>query len=171
MSNDLLAPEQLADYPGAPFADSVVDAVVARLRREAGWHIAPSRVETVTVDGSDTRLLVLPTLELTDVTEVRDITILASPAVVPDWRAARAGMLRRHHGWPCGFLAVAADITHGYDECPADLLPVIATLCTLAIADGEVSQESLGAWSVTLREALPKDQAETLQAYSIPRFR
>lgn len=171
MSNDLLAPEQLDDFPGAPFADTVVDAIVARLRREAGWHIAPARIETVTVDGSDTRLLVLPTLELTNVTEVRDVTVLASPTVVPDWRAARAGMLRRPGGWPRGFRSVAADITHGYEDCPPDLLPVIATLCRLSTTDGEVSQEALGSWSVTLRESLPADQAETLQAYSIPRFR
>jgi hypothetical protein len=171
VSNDLVSPNQLSDFPGAPFTDAAVDAVVARLRREAGWHIAPRRTETVTVDGSDTRLLVLPTLELTDVTEVRDVTVLAAPVVVPDWRAARAGMLRRSGGWPRGYLSVAADITHGYEECPADLLPVIATLCKLSTSDGEVNQESLGSWSVTLRESLPQDQAETLQAYSIPRFR
>lgn len=171
MSNTLVTPEELADFPGAPFSDAAVDAVVARIRREAGWHIAPERTETVTVDGTATRLLPLPTLELTDVTEVRDVTAPASPVVVPDWRAARAGMIRRSGGWPRGYLSVAADITHGYAECPADLLPVIATLCKLSTADGEVEQETLGAWSVTLREALPKDQAETLEAYSILRIR
>lgn len=171
MANDLVTPDELAEFPGAPFTDAAVDAVVARLRREAGWHIAPQKTETVTVDGVSTRLLPLPTLELTDVTEVRDVTDAASPVVVTDWRAARAGVLRRGGGWPRGYLSVEADITHGYAECPADLLPVIATLCKLAIVDGEVEQESLGSWSVTLRESLPQDQAETLQAYAIPRIR
>lgn len=170
MSNDLADPPDLADYPGAPFSQQVVDGAVGALRRRAGWHIAPLKTETVTVDGSDTRLLVLPTLQLTAVSEVRDVSG-TSPVVLHNWSAARAGMLRRADGWPCGFLAVAADITHGYVECPPDLLSVIATLCTLSTTNGQVEQESLGSWSVTLREALSQQQAETLDAYTIPMFR
>ena len=50
MPNDLLGPNELSGFPGAPFTDQVVDSAVAALRAAAGWHIAPSRTETVAVD-------------------------------------------------------------------------------------------------------------------------
>lgn len=169
MTNDLVDPSELVDYPGAPFSQTVVDGAVWALRRRAGWHIAPSKTETVTVDGSDTRLVVLPTLQLTAVSEVRDVSGI-TPVVLHNWSAQRAGMLRRAGRWPCGFQAIAADITHGYEETPPDLFGVIAALCKLATDESDVAQESLGAWSTTLREELTKDQNEVLDSYSIPRF-
>lgn len=170
MSNTLVAPSELAGFPGAPFTDAVVDAAVAALRGHAGWHIAPEVTETVTVDGSDTRLQVLPTLWLTSVTEVRDVSG-TTPVVLGDWRAARAGMLRRPGGWPRGFLTVEADITHGHEQTPADLLSVVAGYCQLALADPEIMQESLGSWSVTARDVLSSMQSETLERFTIPRFK
>ncbi|MEV6413849.1 hypothetical protein [Kribbella sp. NPDC051718] len=169
MSNDLVDPSELTSYPGAPFTQQAVDGAVWALRRRAGWHIAPSKNETVTVDGSDTRLVVLPTLQLTAVSEVRDVSGSA-PVVLHNWSAARAGMLRRAAGWPRGFQVVAADITHGYDETPPDLFPVIAAICKLMADDSDVAQESLGAWSTTLRDSLTAEQKETADSYAIPRF-
>lgn len=170
MTNTLAAPSDLTSYPGAPFTDALVDAAVATLRRIAGWHIAPSITETVTVDGPATKLLVLPTLWLTSVTAVRDVSG-ATPIALSNWRAARAGMLRRVGGWPRGFLTVTADIVHGYATTPPELFPVVAGLCNLIMLDPDVAQESLGSWSVTARETLGTTQAETLGGYTLPRFK
>lgn len=170
MANDLINPDQLNGQPGAPFTQAAVDAAVATLRRMADWHIAPQRTETLTLDGSETRLLVVPTLRLTSVTAVRDVSGSA-PLTLSGWRASQAGMIRRAAGWPCGFGVLEVDVVHGYANAPADLLPAIAALCELAAAELDVQQESLGAWSVTARDSLAQAHAETIEAYALPRLR
>lgn len=169
MANDLIQADQLADLPGAPFTQSAVDSAVSKLRRLAGWHIAPKYTETITMDGSETRLLVLPTLWLVDVTAVRDISG-DTPVTLTGWRKSRAGMLRRAAGWPCGFGVLEVDLVHGYDDTPDDLFPLAAAMIELTTTGSDVEQESLGSWSVTFREALAQTHAETLEDYSLPRL-
>lgn len=139
----LLSGIDLDGYPGAPFAPNIALAVGESIRSEAGWHIAPSVTETLTLEGNGGRWLILPTLYLTAVTEVRDVTDPDSPVVLGDWSAAktprfRAGCLRRDCGWPCTDLEV--DIVHGYDSCPSDLLPAAAALAQVAKVNKGVSR-------------------------------
>lgn len=170
MANDLVDADELGEFPGAPFPQSRVDAAVSRLRKIAGWHIAPQLTETLTLDGSTTKLLVLPTLQLVDVVEIRDVSG-TTPVVLGDWRAATAGLIKRRCGWPWGFRAVEVDVVHGYEETPPDLFDVVAGLCQLMLTDPEVAQESLGSWSVTTRDALGASRAEALEDYVLPRFK
>lgn len=152
MANTLVDPADLADYPGAPFTQAVVDSAVAALRGDCGWHIAPVLTETVTVDGSDTRLLFVPTLKLVSVSAVRDVTG-AAPIALTGWRKSGAGMLSRAAGWPCGFDAVEVDLVHGYAETPAELLPAVAYYCQAQRNDETVSAETLLSWSKTFRSS------------------
>lgn len=157
MANDLVSPSDLSGFPGAPFADGVVDAAVAELRKVAGWHVAPSIDETVAVDADYGRSVILPTLRLNAVAAVRNVTSLVDdPTDVTDYRTTptlrfRAGIVDRPCGWPCGVLEF--DITHGYDTCPAELLPIIAAACRQIGADSRnVQQQGAGPFSVTYRE-------------------
>lgn len=134
MANTLVEPADLLPFPGAPFTQEVVDAAVAAVRKTAGWHIAPSVTETATVESQGGRFLFLRTLHLTEVTAVRDVTN-STPVVLDGYRTHqtdefKAGILDRPCGWPCGVLEV--DLTHGYPECPEDLLPAVAELCRAA---------------------------------------
>jgi hypothetical protein len=147
MSNDLVNATELNDYPGAPFAESIVDAVVAAMRNEAGWHIAPVRTETIVRDTDGGTILFLPTLRLISVNEIRDLTG-DTPRVIDGWRPSRTGMVSGPW-WPCGFGAVEADITHGYEETPKELLLVIAERCQLASLNSGVRQESAGSESIS----------------------
>lgn len=126
-----------------PFSEMQAQAAGESVRADCGWHIAPSVTETVTLDCDGGRVLFLPTLHLTAVAEVRDLTG-STPSVLTGWRMSRAGMLSRAAGWPVGFGAVEVDFTHGYDQCPAELLPVIADRTRRRVA-----QESLGSRSVS----------------------
>ena len=143
MSNDLVSPVDLSEFPGAPYSDTVVDAAAARLRNEAGWHIAPLREETLTLDGTDGQFLILPTLKLVEVTEIRDVSS-ATPVILTGWRASRTkGMVYRDCGWPCGFESIEVDLSHGYDAVPADLLPEVARYCQDAAEVNTATKSSI----------------------------
>lgn len=156
----LVTPADLADW--GTFTSSLVEASAAMVRREAGWHIAPSVTETVWVESFGTHWLFLPTLYLTEVASVKD----EDGNALDGWNdkpTARftAGCLRRGKCWPCGPLQVS--MTHGYDECPADLLPAIA-----ARTQRRVQQESLGSRSVTFFSGGDSPLDDAVARYKIP---
>lgn len=151
MTNTLVSPDDLTSYPGAPFADAVVDSAVAWLRDEVGWHVAPLVTETVTLDSLGGRTLILPTRHLVSVTEVRDVTE-STPIVMTGWRRSRrTGMLFLSCGWPQGFESIELDLVHGFEETPKQLLPVVVELCQSGMVNSRVSQESAGGESISLR--------------------
>ena len=146
MTNDLVSPSDLTGFPGAPFSDDVVDAAVASLRAYAGWHIAPSRTETLTVDSDGGDRLTLPSLHVTAVTEVRNVYSADSPSEITGFRWAKAGILALYCGWPCGFQSVEVDLTHGYDTVPVELLASLAAACAVGSLTG-VASRSIGPFS------------------------
>jgi hypothetical protein len=158
----------LADFPGAPFSDSVLLSVVAELERVLGWHVAPSRDETLTVDGpsaGDLKRMVLPSRYVTVVTEVRDVSG-DTPVVITGWRltSAREGVLYHPSGWGQGQYEV--DVTHGYELTPPDLLPQAVRLYAMIQRDPSVVSESAGPFSVTLRSSAAGGSG-TLWAYAV----
>lgn len=172
MSNDLVSPEDLLGFPGAPFEEGVVDAAVANLRKVAGWHIAPLLSETVALDVEYGRSVILPTLRLDAVTAVRNATSLTeAPTAVAEYRTTptlrfRAGIVDRPSWWPCGVLEF--DITHGYSQCPADLLPAIAEACHQLVAASRVVQgQTSGPFNVTYRDSTG-DVDPAVARYTLP---
>lgn len=153
MTNSLVAPVDLDDFPGAPFSDPVVDAAVGELRRAAGWHIAPSVSETLTVDSDGGRTLILPTLYLTAVDAVRNVGS-DDPVLVDPIRFSRVGVVQTPYTCiPCGLSSVEVDVTHGYEECPPELLPIIAAACRQIGADTRtVTSQGAGPFSITYRD-------------------
>lgn len=147
----LLQAGDLADFAGAPFANSVVLAVGQSIRAAAGWRIAPQISETVIVESDGGQYLFLPTMWLSSVAEVRDVTDPDNPVVLDGWSSAltprfRAGCLRRDRSWPCGDIAV--DITHGYASCPQDLLSAAAALAQDAKVNKATGGVRLGSLSI-----------------------
>lgn len=129
----------LASFPGAPYADSVVRAAEASVRRDAGWHIAPQVTETVTVEASDPWRLVLPSLRVVSVASVVD----------EDGNTIAGFKLRKRSStlappdtqwWTVG-MEYAVTLTHGYDSAD-DLLPVVASRCQREVADSSLTQRS-----------------------------
>lgn len=160
----------LADYPGAPFADSVVLAAGESVRRDAGWLIAPAATETVVLDGDGGRLLMLPTLHLHDVLEVRDVSG-DTPVVLTEWRKTRAGMIELTSGfWPRGFEVIEVDMVHGYDACPEDLLPALAFRAQQAKVNRASGGVRLGSLSISPGGADPEDERPdaVVARYRIP---
>lgn len=97
--------------------DPVAQSVI---RGYCGWHIAPAVTETVTVDGSGGTIQSLPTLHLTALTITND----GRPVADPEW--SEVGVVRGN--WTSKFRGVEATMTHGYEECPAEVRAVAARL-------------------------------------------
>jgi len=101
-------------------------AAQALVTAYCGWHIAPSKTETLTLDGPGTRTLLLPSLHVTEITSVvNEGTELDTDAY--DW--SDAGIVELRHGWFSRRLrGLTVTLTHGYDTMPADVAAVIAQI-------------------------------------------
>ena len=160
-----ITPAELADFPGAPFPASVVTTAQARLERVLGWHVSPSKAETIKATGSrgdDRDRLILPSRYITAVTEVRD----SHGTVVPSWSltSATEAILTGCYWNPGEVYEV--DVTHGHVNLPADLLPELAGMCSDVLRDRMVASESAGPFSVAFRNQLLAGSS-ALRAYSI----
>ncbi|OOB90743.1 hypothetical protein [Rathayibacter sp. VKM Ac-2630] len=124
------APNRRAPIVGATTQVSptlFLEAANGAIRRECGWHVAPSVTETLTLDGKGGRLLLLPTGHVTAVSSVvvGGVDLTASA----DW--STSGMLELRAGaFPRRFRAVQVTLTHGYD--PEEVPEVVALIVKLA---------------------------------------
>lgn len=184
MTNDMLDPSDLAYLPGAPFTEQEVDDAVEAIRNAAGWHIAPERVDSaVPLDVVHAEpVLRLPTRKLVSVEEVRNADTGAAVDAAR-YRVSRArGRIRRRSGfWPAGYEAVEVDFTHGYEECPADLKPVVGQYILASRRDSSVRSVRVDdasvdyqAASTNLTPTSPSVAAlagyQVLRRYSLPEF-
>lgn len=121
-------PVDLAPSLTADETDRLLQAE-ALVRAYCGWHVAPSRTETVSVRGSGGSVLMLPTLRLTAVDTVTD----DGTAVTADgYLLDRAGFLTRLDAcW--GTEAVTVSMTHGYDAAPAEVTGVVQAVAQRAV--------------------------------------
>lgn len=177
--NDLADPADLAGLPGAPFTQTETDAAVAAVRTAAGWHIAPVRADTAVVltVGYCQQLLRLPTRRLVSVQEIRDVLGEAGSgddgAVVADTTyrivASRNAVLKTSGYWPQGLDAVEVDYSHGFDECPPDLLPVLAEAATLIRRDASARTLTAGPFTLQVGAVtnLPLTTLDTLDNYRL----
>lgn len=112
-----------ADLPSGldPMA---VESACAAIRAYCEWHIAPSVVESVTVDGSGGCVQFLPTLHLTALSSIENDGVSVT---APEWSAA--GMVRGAC-WTGKFRGVTATMTHGYDSCPDEIVGVVVALAS-----------------------------------------
>jgi len=135
VSNDLCSVTDLAYLPGAPFTEAEVDAAVTEIQGAFGWHIAPEADVTQKFTVAPmTRELYLPTKLLVSVNEVRvDGTVLPTTdyGVVQQF----AKLVKVNGWWPTGFDNIEVDYTHGYEECPRDLLTLIAEAAAIGRRD------------------------------------
>jgi hypothetical protein len=165
VTNTLVSPADLAAF--GPLDDAMVDAAVSDLRRDAGWHIAPRITETIAVECYGGPELVLPTRSFPDAQVV--VTGVAGTAgELTGWEllpgaVLRRGVWHRHYGggsgWPYGYLSVT--LTHGFVNCPPDLLPVIAqrAQASAQMRDSRVTSFSNGAIQMAFGDAFQLNPA------------
>lgn len=160
VSEPLVSPAEVVGFPGAPFSSGVVSAAAGQVRDDCGWHIAPEVTETITLDTGGGTVVLLPSLNVVSVNEVRR----EDGTVIEGWKFRPHGVLRRAGGWPD---VIEVDFTHGYKACPPGLLSVIAERAQ-RIRGGGVKAESLSGRSVSLETAPGSVTDGVLSKYMLP---
>lgn len=173
-ATELADTTQLASYrDGDPAL--LLAAAEAAVRAYCGWHIAPVRTEDVVVNGSGGQVLGLPTMLLET---VNTITEDGATVAVSDVSWSRVGYLHRTQPWTSSLRGVTANITHGYDDVPAEVRAVVLSVAARAVVspDGVVRQQ-VGGVSVTFSQngfnvaggvALLDHERAALDRYRLP---
>lgn len=156
---------ELASTLASTEADRLFEAE-SFVRSECGWHIAPSRSETVTVDGSGTHTLALRTLHLTDVTAVTEDGETVNLADI-EW--SEAGFLVRDTFWTRKRRGVTVEITHGYDTVPAEVTGLVKAIAQRAVDNpGARVRTQDGPFSDVFAEGLTDHEKAVLDRYRLP---
>lgn len=121
-------------------AEAMSEAASALVRGYCGWHLAPTRVEEVTADGSGTCVQLLPTLRLVD---LLTLTVDGTPVVIDTVGWSAAGVLTWPRPFSCRPRSVSAQIEHGHPE-----LPEVTALCAGVIARAANTAPGLSGWTV-----------------------
>lgn len=137
-----------------------------QVRDYCGWHIAPSRAETMTLDGSGSYAMLLPTLRLTGVTSVTNAGEAVDLATV-EW--SEAGILRCSSVWTWKFRGVVVEMTHGYDDVPASVAGVVRDIAARAVSNGGgLKSKTIGPFSETYAVDLLSTEMAVLDRYKLP---
>lgn len=135
-----------------PFLGYALDVATRMIRDHCGWVVGPVTTDTLHLDGPGSRLLVLPTLRIVEVTAVRQDDVPLDMATV---RVSRdSGMLRTAAPLSDEFGAIEVDLRHGYDVVPEPIVDLTLQMAARALGSplGVVREQSLVAnitWSTT----------------------
>lgn len=157
MANDLIPPDELIGFAGAPYHQAAVDAAVGALRAECEWHIAPVHEDTWTIRTGGQDTIVLRTLLVQEVLAIAPAVDLLRVHDLGD------GVLYLPGGWPA---VITITVRHGYDVCPPELHPLIAGRAHTGVA-GRVRSESIGGRSVTLESGADPSADAVLSKYML----
>lgn len=143
----------LADLPDGVDGAAWLSACAA-VRSYCGWHVAPLVTETVTLDGRGRCSAFLPTLRLVDL-----VSITADGSAVGDPEWSSMGEVRG--AYSSKLRGIVAEIVHGYEECPADVLKVLREM--VAAADrGGVSSVTSGQHQVSFETSSPDSRQRAI---------
>lgn len=137
-----------ADDPRLP---QLIEGASTAIRRYCGWHVTPVVEETITLDGAGGSLLLLPTLNVEDITSV---TVNGTALDVAELEWSQKGMVRRNC-WPHKFRSIVVTYRHGFETAP-DLMQIAQQVVANAISSplGATSEQA-GALSVSWATTAP----------------
>lgn len=124
------------------------DAATQAIRDYCGWHVAPVIDATLTLDGTGTDTVLLPSRRVVDVTDVKIGDTSLDPSRF-EWSAD--GLLRRRHGcWPDRYRILTVELKHGFDDSGA-LATVVESIVARIRMDpsGMLASQSAGTQRVT----------------------
>ncbi|HQV83153.1 MAG TPA: hypothetical protein PLX57_08610 [Ornithinibacter sp.] len=149
----------LADLPDGVDEAAWLSAC-ATVRAYCGWHVAPLVTETVTLDGRGRCSYFLPTLRLVDL-----VSLAADGVAVDDPEWSSMGEVRGVHSNK--LRGIVAEIVHGLEECPADVLKVLHEMAAAGDRDGVTSVTS-GQHQVSFETGAPTSrQRAALNRYRL----
>lgn len=109
----------------------------ANVRKYCGWHVSPSKTETVTLDGPCHVLLGLPTLKLVTLTSVVEDGVTLNVADLTPSASGRLLVKRMApYRWSSRFRSIVVTMTHGFDDAPDFNQAVLEAIDTAALKMG-----------------------------------
>lgn len=120
-----------------------IEAATQAIRDYCGWHVAPPQEDTITLDGTGTDTILLPSRLVVDVTSVK-IRGEEVPADSYEW--STIGALRRLNGvWPNAYRSIEVTMKHGFTNM-AVLADVVESIAARVRLDptGAVSTQRAG---------------------------
>lgn len=120
-----------------------VAAATQAIRDYCGWHVAPVEEETITLDGTGTDTLLLPSRLVVAVTSVK---VRGEDLVESAYEWSAIGALRRLGGcWPDAYRSVEITLEHGFTDMSvlADVVDSIAARVRMD-PTGAVSSQRAG---------------------------
>ena len=136
-----------------------IDAV----RSYCGWLIAPSTPATLKAEGDGGRVLLLPSLHITEVTEIRD----EDGNAVTDAKVRENGVARRC--WWANEVLYEFDVVHGYETMPPELQEIIDKLDAEGIGAAALRSKTIGPFSESYDLASqPLSVRAILDRYRLP---
>ena len=130
-------------------AIAALETASAFVEAYLGQEIALVEDDEIVLDGTGTRVLLLPSYPVTDVAEV----LVDEEALVEgtDYEWSKTGELRRlGQRWPTSLRSIEVTYSHGYATVPAAIVGVVAAVAgRIYDAPLTVRQESIGGYSVT----------------------
>lgn len=161
-----MAAAPLADAPTGVDQEAW-DAACAAVRSYCGWHVAPALDDTVTVDGSGSQFVMLPTLRINSISEVTE-----DASAVTSYEWSESGQLWRSSPWSGHFRGITVAMNHGYEECPADILGVLREAASRGVTGSAVSQVGQvrmgGVSGVPGAASFLMEQTAVLDRYKLP---
>lgn len=152
-----------------------LNAANGAVRRFCGWHVAPLLEETLTLDGSGGRVLLLPSKRVVEILAVSN----DGADVTANVDHSKAGILELVGGtWSNRLGKITVSLKHGFDleEVP-EVAGVIASLRTRGASNaGTVVAQAMGPASVrnatgkdggTLSIPLLQSEKDTLEPYRL----
>lgn len=130
---------------GDKLTDENVALAWETIQDECGWHIAPEKEQTVTLDTFGGCAVRLPSLHVVDVSKV----VLDGVDITGDVEWSTAGLLRfksRYKAFPNGYRRLVVTMRHGYAEMPSGLKGVVRAKA--ASSDAQPKQLMAGAFLV-----------------------
>ena len=125
-----------------------VAAATQAIRDYCGWHVAPVKEETITLDGTGTSTILLPSRLVVVVTSVK-IRGEVLPETAYEW--STIGALRRLNGnWPDAYRSIEVNLKHGLTDMSvlADVVASVAARIQVDIT-GMVTRQGMGTQSVS----------------------
>lgn len=153
------------------YALAALDQATAVVENYLGQPVELVEDDEVILDGSGTKVLLLPAFPVTEVTSVIVDEETLTEGTDYEWSAT--GELRRKGTWPAALRSVEVTYSHGYATVPPVIVAVVAALAGRIYGTPlTVRQESMGAYSVTYTgaggPALQAAELMMLDAYRRP---
>ena len=136
-------------WPPLPASDTGLDYRAAALRvvrKHCGWHIAPVIEDTLTLDGSGGRALLVPSNRVVEVLSVREDGAEVDLGGV---EVSKTGVLRKKRGrWTDALGGVEVVLRHGHEDFD-DIEGVVTAVAARAAATGTGAlSETAGPFSI-----------------------